>query len=294
MPVGLTQQFGTRGGPLQGAVLPVNPANVSQLPKFGTYNYAIRNINPQSLVIASRPLPIGLFYTWYDASESSSIITNPSNDVTQWSDKSGNGNHLTVTTTTLPKYNTRTQKGLKVVDFPIQGNTIGSNFMNVPGTSQSWFIVCQIDATFGNAASILSYMTRNPDNGISSWEMYNYDNDCFIGALGRSVPPPGSLILEYGKPRINGGTCINGSYRLFEVVFNREALTTSIYLDGVLKDSKPDTLPWNQITGARFKLFVNRSSSQFCTGAVAEVICMNSTDTVDRETVEKYLTEKWL
>jgi hypothetical protein len=292
MPIVLSQ--GRSGASLPGIVLPGNTLVSNQVPKVGDYSQVMAKYNPQSYTEVVRPLPINLFYAWYDASEVSSIITNPSDQVTQWSDKSGNNNHLTISTTTFPKYNMSTQKGLKVVDFPVQGNNIGSNFMNVPGVSQSWFVVCKINATFGNAASILSYMTRNPDNGLSSWEMYNYDNDCFIGALGRSVPAPGALILEYGKARINGGTCIDNNYHMFEVVFNREALTTSIYLDGTLKDSKPDALPWNQITGARFKIFANRASSQFCTGSVAEVICMSGASDINRETVERYLTQKWL
>ena len=136
-------------------------------------------------------------------------------------------------------------------------------------------------------------MTRNPDNGTSSWEIFANDNDCFVGALGRSVPAPGALILNYEPPRISGGQCLNNSYHLFEVAFDRETLTTSVYLDGDLKDSKSDTLPWNQITGARFRIFVGRSSQQFCTGAVAEVICLSGVDTSNRQAVQNYLTQKW-
>lgn len=295
MPRAIILSQGRNSTGIPGAVLPVSP-NAASIPKVGTYEYLMSKFNPQAslAVIPPRPLPVDLFYAWYDASDASSITTNPSNEVTQWRDKSNNNNHLSYTITTLPKYNTKTQKGLNVVDFSVQGNTTGNSFMNIPSVSQTWFVVCKIDATFGNAASVLSYMTRNPDNGKSSWEMYAYDNECFIGALGRSVPAPGAIILEYGKPRINGGVCINGSYRLFEVSFDREAFTTSIYLDGILKDSKPDTLPWTQITGARFKIFTNRASSQFCTGTVAEVICMGGVNSVDRQTVESYLTQKWM
>lgn len=207
------------------------------------------------------PFPSGSFYAWYDASDSTTLklSSTSSTILTAWNDKSNNNNSLTSIVSSNPVYNTKTHNSLQVVEFPTKGS-IGNTFMNVPGVSQTWFIVCQIDATFGNAASILSYMTRNPDNGTSSWEIFANDNDCFVGALGRSVPAPGALILNYEPPRISGGQCLNNSYHLFEVAFDRETLTTSVYLDGDLKDSKSDTLPWNQITGARFRIFVGRSS----------------------------------
>lgn len=231
------------------------------------------------------------FYAWYDASDSSSITLSSSRVVT-WTDKSNNSNNLNIAVTTFPTYNTRTQNGLKVVDFNTQGNSIGNTFMNVPAVSQSWFIVCQVDAIYGNGASIMSYMTRNPDNGASGWQMYAYDNDVFVGALGRGTPPPGSLNLEYQQPRPIGAS-LNGEYHMFEVTFDRSLSATSVYLNGSLKDSKADTLPFNQITGARFRLFVNRASNQFCTGTAAEVICMNGVSATERNKIEGYLAWKW-
>jgi hypothetical protein len=235
------------------------------------------------------PTPfLPLLRAWYDASDASSIITS-SNDVITWKDISGYNNDLT-NITTSPKYNTRTHNGLNVVDFPVQGNSIFRPFMNMSQNSQTWFIVCQVDNTYGNGAGIISYMTRLPDGGASSWQIYSYDNNCFIGAAGRGVPPPGTII-EYQQP-YPIGSCLNGEYNIFEIVFDRNLFTTSSYLNGHLKDSESDTRPF-LVNNGILRLFTNRGNSQFCTGAMAEIICMDSVNSSNRERVEGYLAWKW-
>jgi hypothetical protein len=80
---------------------------------------------------------------------------------------------------------------------------------------------------------------------------------------------------------------------MFEVVFDRSSQTTSVYLDGVLKTTKSDTLPF-MLNGGEIKLFSNRASSQFCTGAIAEIICLGNINSTDRANVQGYLIQKWL
>jgi hypothetical protein len=229
-----------------------------------------------------------LFYVWYDASDSSTVTTS-ANNITEWRDKSGNNNHLTPATLIYPTYNTRTQKGLNVVNFPTQGAYIKKSSATIQNNSQTWFMVCQIDNTYGNGASITSVSTT--DGNASSYQLYAYDNSCFIGALLRGVGITG-VTVEY-QPPVPVGVCLNGSYYIFEFTFDRTTQTTSTYLNGVLKDSKSDTLPF-LLNGGELRFFVNRGLTQFCTGAIAEVICLGSTNSTDRSTIRNYLTQKWL
>lgn len=258
----------------------------------------LRMHSPSSLgrapkpVVSSVVLPTQLFYAWYDASDSSSVLTAPNNEIIAWNDKSLNNNHLTSIISSPPTYNTETQKGHKVVTFSSPGSICRTS-MNIPATSQTWFMVCKIAQITATPSSIMSYI-NSADQGRSSWQIYAYDEQCFIGALAKGLPAPLSAItLEYDKPRSSGGQCMVPGYHLFEVVVDREGLTTSIFLDGTLKDSKPDNLTWNPLLGT-FKMFANRAGNQFCLGAVAETICMGSTDPNNRKIVQAYLTKKWM
>lgn len=253
-----------------------NPSSISNRTKL---NFSRTNV-----------LPTRLMYAWYDASDSSSIVRS-GNQIVQWKDKSDKNNHLTTIILNPPSYYLETQKGLNVATFSSSGSICNTS-MNVPATSQSWFMVCKIMQTTGNGSSIMSYI--NPvEQGQSSWQIYAYDNECFVGALARGLAPTGPITLEYNKPRIFGGQCLGNDYHMFEIEFNRETSTTSVYLDGILKDTKLDNLPWNP-SSSIFKMFVNRAGNQFCLGAVAETICIGSVAPDDVQIIRKYLTAKWL
>jgi len=270
-------------------VTPTNTPEVTSSPT-PTITPTITQTPTVTITPTSSPIPIPsqLFYAWYDASDSSTVTTSV-NNVTEWRDKSGSNNHLTPPTAIYPTYNTRTHNGLNVVDFPTQGAYIKKTSATIQNNNQTWFIVCQVDNTYGNGSSILSFNTL--DSGPSSWQIYAYDNLCFVGALLRGIGGT-SMSIEYQPPRPIG-SCLNGTYHMFEIVFDRSSQTTSTYLDGVLKNTKSDTLPFI-LNGGEIKLFSNRASSQFCTGAIAEIICLGNINSTDRANVQGYLIQKWL
>jgi hypothetical protein len=47
------------------------------------------------------------------------------------------------------------------------------------------------------------------------------------------------------------------------------------------------------LNGGEIKFFSNRASSQFCTGAIAEVICLGNINSTDRANIRNYLSQKW-
>lgn len=77
---------------------------------------------------------------WYDASDTSTI-TELSNKVSQWDDKSGNGYNLTQATGALqPSSGTRTQNDLNVIDFTTTGLILSSTAVTI---SQP-FSICMV------------------------------------------------------------------------------------------------------------------------------------------------------
>lgn len=88
-------------------------------------------------------------FAWYDPSDTSTI-TESDGSISQISDKSGNGYHLTQDTTSLqPKTGTATINGLNVIEF--DGADTSQNLLNmsVPlsGTSYTQFAVYNINAS---------------------------------------------------------------------------------------------------------------------------------------------------
>lgn len=67
---------------------------------------------------AFTPTSISNLAMWLDGADAASITLDGSNNVSQWSDKSGNGKHATqATTTKRPSYQTAVQNGLNAVRF---------------------------------------------------------------------------------------------------------------------------------------------------------------------------------
>ena len=74
---------------------------------------------------------------WLDADDATSVVTSGS-DVTQWSDKSGNGNHATAYSTDYPQYSSSyTVNGRRAINFIATSNTAGDTLKGAFTTSGS-------------------------------------------------------------------------------------------------------------------------------------------------------------
>lgn len=81
---------------------------------------------------------------WLDAADTTSIISS-GGLVSQWNDKSGNGNHATASGTARPTTGTRTLNSKNVLDF--DGSTDFMSFTNgITGGSYTIFFVCLVDS----------------------------------------------------------------------------------------------------------------------------------------------------
>lgn len=97
---------------------------------------------------------------WYDGSDTSTI-TQASNLVSQWNDKSGNALHATAAGALRPTTNTSTQNGKNIIDFSgTTYMTLPSGLYTVPNGANTMFVVSKrtseaatINTTVGMAAA---------------------------------------------------------------------------------------------------------------------------------------------
>lgn len=103
------------------------------------------------------PKSLSGLMAWHDAADTASI-THASGSVSQWNDKSGNGNHWTQSTmANQPFTGTRSLNGRNVIDF----NATGQDFMvgasglhSVSAANNTLFVVNTFDATGNNMVLI--------------------------------------------------------------------------------------------------------------------------------------------
>ena len=245
--------------------------------KVSTKNLIVNNIPVEP------PLQ-GLLNAWYDAADSSTIITDGSNNVTAWNDKGIYGNHLNITPTTKPTYNTRTFNGKNVVNFPLGTEYMRRNGMTIPKSNLSWYIVCQVDSVSEFSDAIIGYTGVTAED---QWQIISDSITQFKGTLVRGTVGSGVRDRSYYGPEDK-----IGDYHLFEIAFDDDNQEDSIFLNGVFKEMIGNRSPILQNNG-NLVLFSNRARTTQPAGAVAEVICVNSVLVETRQKIEAHLAWKW-
>ena len=211
---------------------------------------------------------------WWDASDSSTISTSGS-EVTQWSDKSGNGLNLApVSGSTGPTTNTITQNSLNVLDFNgdcLENNTFSHDISNPIFLA---FLV-ELDAVFTDQYFLWAGTTSSQER-------------CGI----RKRPSSGGENVEiFGKTSGGGNTFVGfgsttkGSFQLLVAKINGPS--GAAFLNGTLTDSGNSGVD-NLNT---FNLGHAEGETQNFVGKYAEVIAF--TDSNDRQKIEGYLAHKW-
>jgi|14BtaG_2_1085337.scaffolds.fasta_scaffold00483_6 hypothetical protein len=204
---------------------------------------------------------------WFDSSDLSTITKDASNFVSQWADKSGNGNHATqATSSSKPTYTVSDSllNNKSSISSASQNGQIG---LDLPSTSlQEIFVVAYykdgLDTTFDNYNALISgpgnvgqYRIMGDKGKSNWWSTTNIFND--------------------------GGTFKNGA-------------TTSNF--AVLP--MPATLLRFTSSAARNEtrgiLYNTKSSDRGWVGGVGEIIGLSATSlTSDRQKIEGYLAHKW-
>jgi hypothetical protein len=223
----------------------------------------------------SFPSDIGGLKLWLDAADSSTI-THSSNAVSQWSDKSGNGN--TMSATGNPSTGTRGLNGINVVDF--DGDDYFESASAYPtGNDFSFIMVAGIDSisTFDHSIFSIRQATGEPS---------------FQACAGNGS----SFLIQFKQTSMGTDKTFATSAKhgpsLYEFVFNDSSDLLEVFLDGTALGTTPYTAAPNQ--GNKLTIFANRDKSKRPNGFVAEMIGFTSAlSTADRQKIENYLAVKW-
>ncbi len=231
---------------------------------------------------------------WLDADDDTSVVTSGSN-VTQWSDKSGNGNDATVYSTDYPQYNSSyTINGRRAINFIATSNTAGDTLKgafttsgsNQPGQSggNTRFIVCkqhhfvstESDAVFEMAQG--AYVSAS----VGNRSMVNFEGSAYQGNDRVRFYNQGTS--SYAQLRGEGNLVIL-SDRVSSSSSNQQA-----FLNGYRWASNTAT----NYTFTHYCIGDDMTGGDRFNGYVCEVIIFNRvlTDS-ERLQVEFYLAKKW-
>jgi hypothetical protein len=249
------------------------------------YNF---KINPGAKIGVEQPrvwLPPEVpMLGWYDASDTATIV-HAAGTVSQWNDKSGNGQHLVQETGGYqPETGIRTLNDLNILDF--DGTDWMSKSLFNLGTSGNlaFFMVAVIDL-INNADDSLYSIEQS--GGTPSFQLESADASAFYGNIdtARNTDSSGNLFLS-------GGPFTDSS--IFNVNFNRSARVTNVYVDGTKRTNNgyyKTSLPAN----TELIMFRNRNANNKRSpdGAVAEFIITSDVSDDTRLKMEGYLANKW-
>jgi hypothetical protein len=234
-------------------------------------NPTIPSIHPFSSIRphlrAFHPTDIDGCQLWLDAADASTVTLSGSN-VTQWIDKSGNGNTVTQTTSSnQPTYVTNVVNGNPVVRFNGTSHVLQTTSFTSLGTNSVsfWLVERNLSGSGGNAPFSFN---SGPNNGIV------FQNNNGLQPLPNSVPYTSSVarIDFYNRTNTGSGdsTYLNGT-----VVSIRDDNTTGTY-------------------GTTFAVGMRILSTIYTSGDICEIlIFIGMPTTSQRQTIEGYLAHKW-
>jgi hypothetical protein len=225
-------------------------------------------------------------YLWLDAADSSTISFSSSNNVSQWSDKSGSGYHFITTTDRAPTYS---NNSISLTGSSIKGSATQILYnLSIPVTTNyTIFAVAKQNATHGSWTNY-NYVIKGDasndgllfmgSNSTSSTTNGNYTT--FVGPVGsfndlNQNTPSGSVASISLLGLTNNGTTLRPYYN--SIAQNTKVGTTASFNGLVLGDVR-------QTSG----------SGQNWNGLIYEVLIYNRVlTTTERQRVEGYLATKW-
>lgn len=146
------------------------------------------------------PMSLPNLAMWLDASDASSI-TASSGLVSQWSDKSGAGRHVTASGAARPTTGANTQNGLNVITFDRVDDVLVSS-VSIEDNSQTWYVACKRTGNHSACPVFLgprtsSGITMGPytDTGTSSLKAHFAGTDVATGGNGAAHA---SAVLLWG------------------------------------------------------------------------------------------------
>jgi len=212
---------------------------------------------------------------WYDAADAATI-TASSGAVSEWQDKSGNGNHATqATSTAQPTTGTRTLNGLNVIDFDgTDDQLLDATFASLSSLNLSIFAVQKHDRLDVQSMTAWGLGRNTSTEGLFFHSSYNT-----VFSLGCRYPE--NTNVYYTE---------NTNVELLSYV---KAGTSSQegWVDGVSKGVNSGTV--TTFTTERLALG-SRFSANYLDGSIGEFIVIpGAVSEEDRQKLEGYLAHKW-
>jgi hypothetical protein len=211
--------------------------------------------------VAFSPRQIGGCLLWLDGADSSTVTgTSP---ITAWTDKSGNGR--TVTITSGPTYGTTTRNGLKTMYF--NNNVISSSIASAVGTGDFTLIAVWYQSSAGtNTVLSLGTVASSSQSLGYSGNKYNFYQ---YGSLESAYNTTPTWVVQIG-------TRISSIKRLY--------ITGNI---GSVPASDSFNVSDTTVT-------IGKGDNFAITGEIAEIMVYTGTmSDISRQLLESYLAQKW-
>jgi hypothetical protein len=229
---------------------------------------------------------------WLDAADRSSVMFSPgTSNVTQWNDKSGNGNYFTVTEGTPVYSTTTTAAALPCVLFPANSQMLStSNAAESGGSSRTMFFVTDCPNPSQTNMGTGSIGTANGCIG------YNYNT---VGAYPQSIFCP--YTYSSGDRRFDIASSSTYSTTMFIGYVGYNSNTTTIYGNFATASTDNSVVQALNITAGPWYMGDRPASGTTGYGGkstsnarICEFLDFNTfLSTQQRQQVEQYLAQKW-
>lgn len=225
-----------------------------------------------------QPIDVPGCQLWLDAADQSSMTLSGSS-VTQWSDKSGNGNNAVAGTAVYPIYNIKTLNNIPVIGLENGSDyfLVSNNFTVTDFPSITYF--CVFSPTSTNTASFAGILSTDTP-----------------GAYGRSLMTTNQTIIieRYSSFTTTSYTLTPNTWYLVSLVFNGTS-SIDLTVNGIFSTYAPTSLSFNNTSGFIIGSAPTDSYTRYNTNIdIAEVMVFGSAlSTSQRQQVEGYLAHKW-
>jgi hypothetical protein len=219
---------------------------------------------------------------WYDAVDSSTI-TESGGEVSQWDDKSGNGNHMEQGTgSKQPLTNSTNINGLNTISFDKTSSQLMETSSNPFGGSVVDAHVFQVFKTASTLVTGTNFSLTGSSNGGNKWQALVWDDtNCYFDTGG--ISPPNRLQTNSWATTSEE---IMGSFYGSDTEEVQE-----IWKNGTLSAS--DATGHTVSTVGNMQIAV-QGTINHQTFELAEMVVVNGTMTTsDRQKMEGYLAWKW-
>ena len=212
---------------------------------------------------AFSPLSIPTCALWLDAADSTTVTGTTT--VTAWSDKSGNGRPVTITS--APSYGTTTQNKLKTLAF--NNNQVTTSIASAVGTGDFTLIAVWYQST-GGTNTVLSLGTSGSSSQSLGYSATKYN------------------FYQFGSVQESAYTTSAGSWVI--QIGTRISSVKTVYINGY-PGTTPSTDSYNQTVTT---VTIGKGDGFGITGQIGEILVYTGTMAqTDLQKIESYLAQKW-